>query len=251
MLDWYCFPRFEWFFVVYIAVPTFFLRPYFLFVSCFRYFGCVKVFGGCMLKRRPLNVFNTSCAGVLSTFPGVRRIITLILPLNDSGRAFGVQHVQHRFSTRPHTSAVACIIGGPFQRYVAVSVPQCVYVHWCVTACIQTMPAWMNKSLRVVYNSGISSVVQHALIVQKCVFLTKEYFWIQLFSPDCLIQSGKKCWDPRFTVVCWMKFGRCSLDSILVLYRSEWSHFLNEFMPFLDSCCLCKLFLFWLLFAAL
>ena len=76
--------------------------------------------------------------------------------------------------------------------------------------------------------SGSSSVVQYALIVHKCSFLPQIYFWIQLFFPDCLIQSGKKCWDPRFTIVCWMKIARCALDCILVLYRSEWSLFFHR-----------------------
>ena len=38
----------------------------------------------------------------------------------------------------------------------------------------------------------------YILLTHVYAFFGDINFWIQLFFPDCHIQSGKKCWEPIF-----------------------------------------------------
>ena len=100
---------------------------------------------------------------------------------------------------------------------------------------------WVKKCL-FVSDSGSSNVVHCVLSVRNLCFLSEGNFWIQLFFPDCHIQSGKKCWEPICGIVRLMKIASCTLDSILGLHRSHWSHFRNELLQLLDRSCLGTIF---------
>ena len=51
-------------------------------------------------------------------------------------------------------------------------------------------------------------------------FFQNHIFWIQLFFADCLIQSGKKCWEPHFGPDSLRHFGDFVLNSILGVSQS-------------------------------
>ena len=109
-----------------------------------------------------------------------------------------------------------------------------------------SMSEWKYECLYGIF--GNSSVVQCILFVHHFCYLPTGNFWIQLFFPHCHIQSGKKCWEPMFSIVRLIKITSDSLDSIPVLHRSHWSHFHDGFMQILCRFCLCTIPLFELLF---
>ena len=64
----------------------------------------------------------------------------------------------------------------------------------------------------------------YILLTHVYAFFGDINFWIQLFFPDCHIQSGKKCSGPMFGVVCLAKILECSLHSNFTLYQRCCSH---------------------------
>ena len=107
-----------------------------------------------------------------------------------------------------------------------------------------SMSEWKYECLYVIF--GNSSVVQCILSVHHFCCLPTGYFWIQLFFPHCHIQSGKKCWEPMFSIVRLIKITSDSLDSILVLHRSHWSDFRNGFKQIMCRFCLCTILFVWI-----
>ena len=130
----------------------------------------------------------------------------------------------HRFSSWLHTSAVTCIIGRPFQRYVGVfSQQQRVCVHWCANACVQTTPAWMNKRCLFVFDSGSSSVVHCVFFVRNFCVLSKGNFWIQLFSPTVILSRGKNVGNRYAVSSVWWKLQVLRL-TIFLYYTALTDH---------------------------
>ena len=53
-------------------------------------------------------------------------------------------------------------------------------------------------------------------------FFQNHIFWIQLFFADCLIQSGKKCWEPNFGFDCLAHFWAYPVNSTSEVSQSVW-----------------------------
>ena len=213
-----------------MAVPTFFLRPYFLFVSCFGYLGCVKVLGGacwsdvCSMYSTPLvqacsrRVFSLSRRETYHNvdfasqwlMPSIWRTARQASLLNMTSHACGRLHHWKSVSTLRCCNRTAMCLRG--------------FVRNCLRPGDASFSEWKVACLCMILATLAYSNMH--LSYRNVAFYGKNTSGSNFFSPTVLFSRGKNVGIQRsLSSVGWKNAG-CALDSILVLYCSERSRFL-------------------------